>query len=69
MWDLEIGDCVLVMEGHTGPVTDMAITDDGSLLVTTSEDGTARAYEMERGQCLRVLAGAPGRGCLLGCRP
>jgi WD40 repeat protein len=59
MWDLEIGDCVLVMEGHAGPITDMAITDDGSLLVTTSEDGTARAFETERGQCLRVLAGAP----------
>ena len=30
---------------------------DGSLLVTASADGTARAFEMERGQCLRVLAG------------
>lgn len=57
VWDLEIGDCVLVMEGHSGPITSMAITDDGSLVVTTSEDGTARAFETERGQCLRVLTG------------
>lgn len=31
---------------------------DGSLVLTASADGTARAFEMERGQCLRVLAGA-----------
>lgn len=30
---------------------------DGSLVLTASSDGTARAFEMERGQCLRVLAG------------
>jgi WD40 repeat protein len=57
VWDLEIGDCVLELEGHAGPVTALAITADGSLTVTASEDGTARAYEMEKGQCLRVLAG------------
>lgn len=60
VWDLEIGDCILVLDGHTGPITDMGITDDGSLLITASEDGTARAYEMEQGQCLRVLAGHSG---------
>jgi dynein assembly factor with WDR repeat domains 1 len=26
-------------------------------VLTASADGTARAFEMERGQCLRVLAG------------
>lgn len=60
VWDLEIGDCILVLDGHTGPITDVGITDDGSLLITASEDGTARAYEMEQGQCLRVLAGHSG---------
>ena len=113
VWDLEIGDCVLLLEGHAAPITDLAITlgalshagaghallvprsraswgelslsavpaspssrapttppltpapltppvippPDGSLVLTASEDGTARAFEMERGQCLRVLVG------------
>lgn len=26
VWDLDIGDCVLMLEGHAGPITDMAIT-------------------------------------------
>lgn len=42
----EIGDCVLMLEGHSGPLTDMAVAADGSLVVTTSEDGTARAWDL-----------------------
>lgn len=47
---------MLSMQGHIGPITSMCLSADGSLLVSGSADGTARAYEMERGQCLRVLA-------------
>ena len=60
LWDLEIGDSILVMEGHTAAITDMVLTADGSLLISASEDGTARACELENGQCLRVLAGHEG---------
>lgn len=42
----EIGDCVLMLEGHTGPLKDMATAADGSVVVTASEDGTARAWDL-----------------------
>ena len=29
VWDLDIGDCVLLLEGHAGPINDMAITSGG----------------------------------------
>lgn len=29
VWDLDIGDCVLLLEGHAGPLTDIAITSGG----------------------------------------
>ena len=42
----EIGDCVLLLDEHTGPLTDMAVSADGAVLATASEDGTARVWDM-----------------------
>ena len=57
VWDMEIGDCVLLLGGHTGPLTNVAAAADGSLLITTSSDGTARVWELEKGECLHELIG------------
>ena len=54
---MEIGDCVLLLGGHTGPLTNVAAAADGSVLITTSSDGTARVWELEKGECLHVLIG------------
>lgn len=37
---------MLMLEGHTGPLKDMATAADGSVVVTASEDGTARAWDL-----------------------
>ena len=57
VWDMEIGDCVLLLGGHTGPLTNVAAAADGSVLITTSSDGTARVWELEKGDCLHTLTG------------
>ena len=54
---MEIGDCVLLMEGHTAAVTDLGVANDGSVLVTSSADHTARVWSLDKGQCLAVLQG------------
>lgn len=54
---MEIGDCVLLLGGHVGPLTNIAAAADGSVLVTTSSDGSARVWELEKGECLAVLLG------------
>lgn len=59
VWDMEIGDCVLLLSGHSGAITDLATAADGRLLVSASADGTARAWELEKGQCTAILKGAP----------
>lgn len=64
VWDMEIGDCVLLLGGHTGPLTNVAAAADGSLLVTTSSDGTARVWELEKGECLHVLIGHTAAVCI-----
>lgn len=35
-----------MLEGHSGPLKDMAIAANGSVVVTASEDGTARAWDL-----------------------
>ena len=60
VWDMEIGDCVLLLEGHTAAVTDLAVAQEGSILVTASADHTARVWGLEKGQCMAVLQGHTG---------
>lgn len=57
VWDMEIGDCVLLLAGHGGPLTDVAASADGALLLTGAADGTARLWELEKGECIGVLSG------------
>jgi WD40 repeat protein len=39
-----------VLEGHTGRVDAVAISTDGSKIVSGSEDNTVRVWSMETGQ-------------------
>ena len=80
VWDMEIGDCVLLLAGHGGPLTDVAASADGALLLTGAADG-AETFERVLGfdvkgphWRLRAAAGRPRRpahqrGRLCGRRP
>ena len=58
VWDMEIGDCVLLLwRGTARAISNVAAAADGSLLITTSGDGSARVWELEKGECLAVLLG------------
>src|SRR5207244_3731768 len=46
--------------GHTGPVGSAAFSPDGTLVVTASEDGTARMWSVASGRSRYVLAGHAG---------
>ncbi|MHC4958478.1 MAG: protein kinase domain-containing protein [Planctomycetota bacterium] len=49
--------------GHVGAVTDVAFTADGQRLVSSSEDGTLRIWDLARGICVgsRACEGRPER--------
>lgn len=49
---------IRVFEGHTGSVLSVAFSADGKTLVSSSEDGTARLWDVATGANLRVLSGA-----------
>lgn len=46
--------------GHTGGVEAVAVTPDGRLLLTGSDDGTARLWDLQSGRCLQTFAGHTG---------
>ena len=46
VWDLERGSSVRVIRGHTDTVNQVAFSPDGDRLVTGSNDGTARVWDL-----------------------
>jgi WD40 repeat protein len=50
----------LRLEGHTGPVTHLQLARHGAMLVSSSSDGTARAWCTLSNTCLALFAAAGG---------
>ena len=57
LWDLESGQTIRTLEGHTGSVRAVAVTPDGRRAVSASEDRTLRLWDLESGQTIRTLEG------------
>ena len=47
LWDVESGAETAVLTGHTDGIGHVAWSPDGDLIVTASEDGTARIYDTQ----------------------
>lgn len=58
VWDLEAEEPVS-FEGHSDSVNDFAVTEDGRI-VSASQDGTLRVWDVQTGRELLVLAGHEG---------
>jgi WD40 repeat protein len=56
LWDLTTNES-RVLEGHTGPVSSVAFSVNGSFLASGSEDCTIRLWDPLTGECIRLLEG------------
>src|SRR5262249_36527934 len=56
-WDAETGKRLRVLEGHTGPISAVAVSPGGTLLATASHDKTVRLWEIATGKLTQTLAG------------
>lgn len=43
--DIESGNLLMTLEGHSRPVNDLAVSVDGSLMVSASDDGTLKVWD------------------------
>ena len=57
LWDLESGQTLRTLEGHTDWVRAVAVTPDGRRAVSASGDQTLRLWDLESGQTIRTLEG------------
>jgi WD40 repeat protein len=60
IYDATDGRLVRTLEGHTGTIHDLAISDDGTRLASASADGTTRLWDIGTGEELLVLRDGVG---------
>lgn len=62
VWNMADGKCKAVLEGHAGRLNQVALSEDGGIAITASDDGTARVWRIPSGDCIHVsLCGKPLR--------
>jgi hypothetical protein len=58
VWNLETGECLRELKGHTAGVTCVSLTADGRRAVSGSEDHTMRVWDLQNGAYLGVFVSA-----------
>ncbi len=57
VWDMESGHLKWVLAGHTGMVTSINVTPDGSYAISSSDDYTMRLWCLKTGSLVRPMLG------------
>jgi WD40 repeat protein len=61
IWDVRTGTLASTLSGHAAPITGLVYSHDGSMLASTSIDGTARLWDSGTGEQLQVLRAGGSR--------
>jgi WD40 repeat protein/RNase P subunit RPR2 len=57
IWNLETGQCLATLKGHSGAVRSVQITPDGRFAVSGSDDNTVKVWDLEAETCVGTLEG------------
>jgi len=55
IWDIETGNEVLKLEGHTDSVNDVNYSPDGNYILTSSDDSTLRLWDSNNGNVISIF--------------
>ena len=55
LWDIEIDECVRVLNAHRSVVWSVVFTSDGRQLLTTGKDGTAKLWHLDTGKVAKTF--------------
>ena len=67
IWDVQTGQLIYILEGHTGIVYSVAFNHDGTKVVTASGDNTAKIWNAETGQLMHTLTGHTAKVFVTSC--
>ena len=69
VWSMSSGEEVMVLEGHSIQINGVAVTPDGTRVVSCSCDKTVRVWDIHTGEAVFVLEGHEGGVCDVSITP
>ena len=60
LWDVESGECLHTLLGHTAEIVSLNFDTPGRRVMTGSFDNTVKVWDARTGRCIHTLAGHNG---------
>jgi COMPASS component SWD3 len=60
LWDIRTNKAIFKILGHPEPITSIDITEDNTLISSSSYDGFVRLWDMLKGTCLKTMVADSG---------
>lgn len=60
LWDVESGECLHTLLGHTAEIVSLNFDTNGQKVITGSFDHTVKVWDARTGRCIHTLAGHNG---------
>ena len=62
VWDIDTGEVVRSLEGHSGAINAFALSPDGKIAATAGLDNSVRLWDVNSGQLRKQVLGVPTYG-------
>jgi dynein assembly factor with WDR repeat domains 1 len=60
LWDVNTGECLHTLLGHTAEIVSLNFDTNGQKIITGSFDHTVKLWDVKTGRCIHTLAGHNG---------
>ncbi len=57
IWDVQSGQCLNILQGHSSWIYSVCFSPDGRILATSSQDRTTKLWDVQTGECFQTLKG------------